>query len=118
MRRLALCCLIFPSLIFAATKERNWKAGKVAGDSSISSSEYTNRVARPPHTTNDPHILIIRGNDNIYTAEERHAWNGWCLLIQGEDIRYSQDNRSLYVIDADGYKCRLDILKQEKRPLP
>jgi hypothetical protein len=118
MRRLALCCLIFSPLIFAATKERNWKAGKVAADSSISSSEYTRGAAGPHHTTNDPHILIIRGDDNIYTAQERHAWNGWCLLIQGEEIRYSQDSRRLYIIDADGYKCRLDILKQEKRPSP
>jgi len=117
MKRLALCCLLFPPLIFGATKERNWKAGKVAGDSSISSSDYTNGPG-PHQTATDPHILLIRGDDNIYTAQERHAWNSWCLLIQGEEIKYSQDNRRLYVIDADGYKCRLDILKQEKRPLP
>jgi hypothetical protein len=118
MRRLALCCLIFPPLIFAATKERNWKPGKVAADSSISSGGYTNGLARPQHTANDPNILIIRGDDNIYTVEERHAWSGWCLLIQGEDIRYSEDNRRLYVVDAGGNKCRLDILKLEKRPSP
>jgi hypothetical protein len=117
MKRLALCCLLFPPLIFGANKERNWKAGKVAGDSSISSSDYTNGPG-PHQTATDPHILLIQGDDNIYTAQERHAWNSWCLLIQGEEIKYSQDNRRLYVIDADGYKCRLDILKQEKRPLP
>ena len=118
MKRLALCCLLFPLLIFAATKERNWKAGRVAGDSSISSSDYTNGTPGTHQTANDPHILLIQGADDVYTAQERHPWNGWCLLIQGEDIKYFQDNRRLYIIDADGYKCRFDILKQEKRPLP
>jgi len=118
MRRLALCCLLLPPLLFGTTKERNWKAGKVAGDSSITSSDYTKGTARLHHTANDPHILLIQGDDNIYTAQEKHPWNGWCLLIQGEEIKYSQDDRRLYIIDADGYKCRLDILKQEKRPLP
>ncbi len=90
----------------------------MAGDSSISSSDYTKGGPGARQTAIDPHILLIQGDDNIYTAQERHAWNSWCLLIQGEEIKYSQDNRRLYVIDADGYKCRLDIVKQEKRPLP
>src|SRR5579863_2281160 len=118
MRRVALCCLIFPPLIFGAAKERNWKAGKVAADSYISSSEYTGEIAGPQHIADDSYILIIRGDDYVYTAQERHAWDRWCLLIQGEEIHYSQDNRSLYVMDADGYKCRLAILKQEKRQAP
>jgi hypothetical protein len=118
MRRLALCCLIFPPLIFAATKERNWKAGKVAADSSISSSEYTGGTSGGHLTWSDPDILVIQGSDDIYTAQEKHALDSWCLLIQGEQIHYSQDNHRLYVTDADGYKCRLDILKQEKRPSP
>ena len=118
MRRLTLCCLLFLPLLLAATKERNWKAGKVAADSSISSSEYTSGDAKPHQSANDPHILIIQGDDKIYTAEERHAWNGWCLLIQGEEIKYSEDSRRLYVVDADGYKCKLDILKQESRSSP
>jgi hypothetical protein len=115
MRRLALCCLIFPAFLFGATKERNWKAGKVAADSSISSSEFTSGASGQQNIAEDSYILVIRGDDYIYTAQQKHAWNSWCLLIQGEEIRYSQDNRRLYVIDADGYKCSLDILKQEKR---
>ena len=114
MRQLALCCLIFPPLLFGATKERNWKIGKVAADSYISSSEYTGGIAGPQHIADDSYILIIRGDGYVYTAQERHAWDRWCLLIQGEEIHYSQDNRSLYFMDADGYKCRLAILKQEK----
>jgi hypothetical protein len=118
MRQLALCCLIFSPLKFAASKERNWKTGKVAADSSISSSEYTSGTAGRHLTASDPYILVIQGRDYIYTGQEKHAWDNWCLLIQGEEIRYSQENRRLYIIDADGYKCRLDILKQEKRPSP
>ena len=115
MRRLTLCCLIFLPLILAAAKERNWKAGKVAADSFINSPSG---AAKPHQTANDPDVVIIQGDDNVYTAEERHAWNSWCLLIQGEEIKYSQDRRRLYIVDADGYKCRLDILKQEKRSSP
>ncbi len=114
MTRLVLCYLIFPCLMFAATTQRDWKAGKVAADSYISIPEYAKSA--PRHTADDPNIVIIRGGDYIYTAEERHAWSGWCLLIQGDEIKYFQDNHKLDIIDADGDKCRLDILKQEKRP--
>jgi len=113
-KRLALCCLTFSPLLFAAA--RHWKAGKVTADSFISSG--ASRAAGPHPIADDSYILIIRSDDIIYTAQERHAWNSWCLLLQGEEIRYSQDKRKLDVIDADGGKCRLDILKQEKRPSP
>jgi hypothetical protein len=118
MRRLALCLVIFPALTFAATKERNWKTGKVAADSSITAIQYPDGVTPPHHVAEDSYILIIRGDDSIYTAQEKHAWDSWCLLFRGEEIHYSQDNRKLYVTDADGSKCRLDILKQEKLALP
>ena len=118
MRRMALCCLTFPLVSFAATKETNWKTGQVAADSSISGSEYTREVTGPHPTMVDPHILIIRGDDHIYTVQEKHAWDSWCLLIQGDEIKYVQDNRKLYVMDADGKRCRLDILSEEKRPSP
>jgi hypothetical protein len=118
MRSLAFCCLLFPLLLCGAAKERNWKAGTVTADSSIRVSAYTKDAVRPHHTAIDPHILRIQGNDYIYTAKERHAWNGWCLLLQGEEIKYAEDNHSLFVVDADGQKCRLDILNQEKRPSP
>jgi hypothetical protein len=115
MRQLLLCCLIFPPLIFGAASERNWKTGKVTADSTINSPSGT---AAPHPGANDPHILIIQGDDYIYTVEEKHAWNSWCLLIQGEEIKYALNNHSIDVVDADGYKCRLNILKQEKRPSP
>jgi hypothetical protein len=118
MKRLTLCCLLISQILFAGTKERNWKAGTVTADSSVTTAAYTSGAAGPQHIAEDTSILTIRGGDFIYTAQERHAWDGWCLLIQGEQIRYSQDNRKLDVIDADGGKCRLNILKQEKRSFP
>ncbi len=92
--------------------------GKVAADSLLTGIEYPSGATEPHHVAEDSFILVIRGDDSTYTVEERHAWNGWCLLFQGEEIHYSQEDRKLYVTDADGSKCRLDILKQEKRTAP
>jgi hypothetical protein len=113
MRPLAFCCLLFPLLLGAAGKERIWKAGKVTADSSIGGNKDTLH-----HTAIDPHILLIQGDDSLYTVSEKHAWNGWCLLIQGEEIKYALDGNRLFVTDSAGQKCRLDILSQQKRPAP
>lgn len=116
MKPLAFCCLLFPLLLCAASKDPNWKSGKVTADSSISASQYT---PAPPHQSAiDPHILVIQGDDSIYTVREKHAWTGWCLLIQGQEIKYAQDSQRLSIVDAGGQKCQLDILNQQKRPSP
>jgi hypothetical protein len=109
MRRLVLCCLTFPLMIFAAKKERNWKIGKVAEPTAqaITSGSHQSSV--------DAHILDIQGDDYIYTVQEKHAWNSWCLLIAGDKIKYAQDKRNLYILDADGDKCKFDIVREEKR---
>ncbi len=112
MRPVAFCCLLLPLLLSAATKERNWKVGHVTADSSISSNEYLKAAA--PNRAVDPHVLQIQGDDVLYTASEKHAWNGWCLLIQGEQIKYALDGPRLFVIDAHGDTCQLDILSQQK----
>ena len=79
------------------------------------SIEFTKGETDPPYPMVDPHILVVQGDDYIYTVRETSAWNAWCLLIQSEVIKYAEDKRSLYVVDADGQKCRLDIMGQEKR---
>lgn len=114
MRPLTVCCLLFPLSLCAATKERNWKIGHVTADSSITGSRYTKGPAR--NRAVDPHILQIQGDDSLYTTGEKHAWNGWCLLIQGEQIKYAVDGHRLFVTDADGQKCQLDILSEQKSP--
>ena len=114
MKPLAFCCLLFP-LLHAASQDPNWKSGKVTADSSISANQYTPNAS---HSAVDPHIVIIQGDDSIYTVREKHAWTGWCLLIQGETIKYAEVDRRLSIVDADGQKCQFDIVSQQKRPSP
>ena len=89
----------------------------MTADSTIGASAYVTN-ASPRRTAVDPHILVIQGDDTIYTAREKHTWNGWCLLIQGDEIKYTQENSRLSVIDAGGEKCNLDILRQQTRFSP
>lgn len=39
-----------------------------------------------------------------------------CRFVIGDDVRYSQDKSKLYVLDADGKECKLDILRQQRLP--
>ena len=116
MRPLAFCCLLLPLLLCAATKEREWKIGRVTADSSVNSNPYL-KPTGPSHAV-DPHVLQIEGDGALYTTREKHAWNGWCLLIQGEQIKYAVDAQRLFVIDAHGDTCQLDILSQPKAVNP
>jgi hypothetical protein len=111
MRLITFSYLLLPVLLSAAPKEQVWKTGTITADSSIS-------AAPPRHSAVDPHLLHIRGDGFLYTAQEKHAWTGWCLLIQGEQIKYAEDGRKLSIVDADGQKCTLNIVSQEKLPTP
>jgi len=115
MRSLAFCCLLFPLLLCAATKELDWKAGKVSADFLISANGYIPGPASRNRAV-DPHIVQIQGDNSLYTANEKHAWSGWCLLIQGDPIKYAIDGHRLFVTDAAGQKCPFEILSQEKSP--
>jgi hypothetical protein len=124
MRRLVLCCLTFSLLTFAATKDRDWKIGKVA-DATIISREYELRASRAPEIGN----LIVVGVDYLYTVQDsrRHDLpltsvmanrEHGCRFIVGDEVKYAQENRDkrhLYVLDADGKECKLDIVRQERR---
>ena len=93
----------------------------------------TSANTRVRNVTVKTNTLIILGDDYAYTIEDttqrtdslragsllgtalanrRHG----CRFIVGEEVRYSQEKDHLYVLDADGKECRLDILKQERRP--
>ena len=37
-----------------------------------------------------------------------------CRFIIGDDVRYAQEKSKLFVLDADGKECKLDIVRQER----
>ncbi len=39
-----------------------------------------------------------------------------CRFVVGDNVRYSQDRTKLYVLDADGKECKLDIARQQRLP--
>lgn len=43
-------------------------------------------------------------------ANRKHG----CRFIVGADVQYAQEKGKLYVLDADGKECKLDIARQEK----
>jgi hypothetical protein len=94
-------------LTFAAKKDRDWKIGKLV-DSSLNGKQY---VLNIPLDINN---LVIHGGDYLYTARQVMGRRSSCRLIVGDDIKYAQDKRALYVVDADGKECKLEIVRQER----
>ena len=104
-----MCFLAYSLCMSAAKKERDWQTGKVI-------DSVTSEPARGGAVKVDTHLVTIQGGDSVYTAQERPAWHGWCLLVIGDQVKYAPDQRRLYVLDSKGGACRLDIVRQEKRP--
>ena len=101
--------LAFSLCTFAAKKERDWQTGKVT-------NSVTSEPGRGAPAKVDTHIVTIQGSDSVYTAQERPAWHGWCLLVMGDQVKYAQDQHRLYVLDPKGQACQFDLVRQEKRP--
>lgn len=43
-------------------------------------------------------------------ANRKHG----CRFVVGDEIKYAQNKAKIYVFDADGRECKLDILRQER----
>jgi hypothetical protein len=143
MRRLMLVTAgtvaIFLVLAQAATKDREWKTGKVL-DSATSKSilttgavtsgqaigTATSTTSLQQVTIRDTELMIV-GDQYLYIIEDYHRKGGpilvnalanrhhGCRFVVGEDIKYSQEKGDLHVLDADGKECKLPILRQERR---
>ena len=104
-----MCFLAYSLCMFAAKKERDWQTGKVT-------DSITSEPGRGAAAKVDTHVVTIQGSDSVYAAQEKPAWHGWCLLVIGDQIKYAQDQRRLDVLDSKGRECKLDIVRQDKRP--
>jgi len=123
MKRIALALLILSAAGFGASKGRNWETGKVAdlqADQQPKTGKLLNSV-----TVRESVVRII-GTDYEYLAyDSTSAQTGLltrslanrkhgCRFIVNDDVQYAQEKSKLYVRDADGKECKLDILRQER----
>jgi hypothetical protein len=114
-----------------ATKDRDWKTGKVRDSRTVDTgararraTPYVGPYGPPPATvarTTTAAELEISGDEYTYTV--RGPGTGGfaphpCRYIAGDEIRYAQDKRVLYVIDADTRECRAQVMRQERIPAP
>ena len=118
MKPLIPCFLAFSLLVFGMTKERAWKSGKIIdynnGGLALSNKSSAPTKSGPYRNEGDAHLITLQGGDYTYIAYEKHAWNSWCLLVVGDEVKYAQDRKTLYLVDATGAKCRFDVVKTEK----
>ncbi len=87
----------------------------------------TTATTRVRHVEVDTNSLLIVGADYIYTVQDSTRHGGGlltaalanrkhgCRFIVGDEIKYSQEKSRLYVLDADGKECKLEIARQERR---
>jgi hypothetical protein len=94
--------------------------------------EATFRGTRITHMNISDTELLIHCNEYDYVVERQtsRTWDGKpglvlasaiaslkqhsCRFVVGDDVRYAQNKRKLYVVDADGRECKLDIVRQER----
>jgi hypothetical protein len=111
-----------------ATISPDYGAGsQVAGSATTQTSVH--------HTALQDTTIVIAGTDMAFTVNDsvqkavglpmqgiaRRAIanrNHGCQYIVGDQIEYAQEKNSLWVKDANGKECKLDILRQERVPAP
>ncbi len=54
--------------------------------------------------------LPLNGLINRAVANRKHG----CRMVVGDPIQYAQEKGKLFVLDADGKECKLDIIRQER----
>jgi len=117
---LTLCCVSI-----SIAKDHEWQIGKVAdlqADRQPTTGKPLNHV-----TVKEAQVRIV-GKDYEYLAYDgTSAQSGLltrgianrkhgCRFIVNDDVKYAQEKSALYVIDADGKECKLDVLRQERIP--
>jgi hypothetical protein len=116
--------LVFALLVTCAfAKDRNWQPGMV---SDLQSDQQPTTGKPLNHVTIRESEIRIIGKDYEYLAYDgTSAQTGLltrsianrkhnCRFIVNDTVKYAQEKKSLYVIDADGKECKLDILRQER----
>ena len=127
------CILLLGFALLAVAAKREWKTGKVVDSGASKTYLPTDGggVLARPMTLTETQILIV-GNDFSYVASatkrdtggmpigtaliSKAVNHGACRYIVGDPIQYAQEKGTLYVKDADGKECKLEIARQERVP--
>ncbi len=97
----------------------------------VSGQSTTVGGAQMHHTVFQDNHVLIKGDDYVYAVDDlslkavgmptygivgraianrKHG----CRMVVGDPIRYEQAKNKLFVQDADGKVCKLDIVRQER----
>jgi hypothetical protein len=125
MKRMALALVILSAagFGFGATKDRKWETGKVAdlqADQQPTTGPLLNSV-----TVKESAVRIVGADYEYIAYDSTSAQTGLltrtlanrkhgCRFIVNDEVRYAHEKSKLYVRDADGKECKLDILRQER----
>jgi hypothetical protein len=107
----------------AASKDRQWQIGRIVdlqADQQPTTGKVLNRVTvkeSEVRITGKEYEYLVYDSTSPETglasravANRKHG----CRFIVNDDVKYVQTKNKLYVIDADGKECKLDILRQER----
>jgi len=102
----------------------------VYGTTTATTTGNTNATTTVHRVTVTTNSFIIAGADYVYTvldstrkgsglltnaiANRKHG----CRFIIGDQAKYAQEKKYLYVLDADGKECKLDITRHERASAP
>jgi hypothetical protein len=111
------------TLAAAVAKDHAWQIGKIAdlqADQQPTTGKVLNRVTvkeSEVRITGKEYEYLVYDSTSPETglasravANRKHG----CRFIVNDDVKYVQTKNKLYVIDADGKECKLDILRQER----
>jgi hypothetical protein len=126
-RRFLLLTLLVLAAV-AAGKDRDWQNGRIA-DADADRQPATGPVLNRAEVQETKVRIVGKDYDYIaYDATSAQAGllsraianrKHGCRFIVNDEVKFAQEKDKLYVRDADGKECRLDILRQERiKPQP
>ena len=126
--RYSLWCFLAIALLSIgwAAKDRNWQIGKIA-DLQADQQPSPGKGVLNRSVNRESEVRIV-GEIYEYIAYDSTTADAGllgrtlanrkhgCRFIVNDEVKYSQEKKTLYVLDADGKECKLDILRQERLP--
>jgi len=125
LRRVIFVAALLGMASFAASHGRQWQIGKILD----AQGSHSPRTGPPLNSvTIKSTQLRIVGEDYEYLVDDTtSAQSGLltrsianrkrgCRFVVGDEVKYAQEKDKMYVLDADGKECKLDILRQERVP--